>query len=68
LEFASPDGVPQIAEALADAGFPDVSLYVVIEASATSDDADLQVLHDRVKALAPIIDAADSGRTRITRA
>jgi len=67
LEFASPDGVPEIAEALVDAGFPEVSVYVVVEATATGDDADLQLLHERVKALSPMIDAADSGRTHIGR-
>lgn len=43
----SPDGAPEIAAGLANAGFPDVKLYVVVEASATSEDADLQTLHDR---------------------
>jgi len=68
FEFAEPDGAPQIAEALVEAGFPEVTIYVVLEATATSDDADLQVLHDRVKALSPMIDATGSGRTHIGRA
>lgn len=68
FEFAEPDAVPQIAEALVDAGFPEVTVYVVVEATATSDDGDLQVLHDRVKRLSPMIDAARSGRTHIRRA
>jgi hypothetical protein len=60
----------KIAEALAEAGFPDVCLYVVVEARATGEDADLQLLHDRVKALSPMIEAAaGSGRrTHVTRA
>jgi hypothetical protein len=60
--FPSPDGAPEIAAALAHAGFPDVRLYVVVEATATSDDADLQMLHDRAKELAPMIDAANGGQ------
>lgn len=62
ITFPSPDGAAEIAAALAEAGFPDMKLYVVVEASASSEDADLQVLQDRVKALAPMIDAANGGQ------
>ena len=62
LSFPNPDGVPEIAAALAHAGFPDVRLSVVIEATANDQDADLQFLHDRVKELAPMIEAAHGGQ------
>jgi hypothetical protein len=61
FRFPSPDGVPEIATALTYAGFPEVKLYLVVEASATSADTDLQQLHDRLKDLGPMIEAADGG-------
>jgi hypothetical protein len=68
LTFPSPDGAAEIAAALAHAGFSDVRLYVVVEATATSDDGDLQLLHDRVKELGPMIEAANGGQvSHITR-
>jgi len=68
LVFPSPDGVPLIATGPAHAGFPDVSLYLVVEATATDQDTDLQVLHDRMKELGPMIQAAKAGHVaRVTR-
>ncbi len=68
ITFPSPDGVAEIATALTYAGFPDVKLYVVVEASATSEDTDLQVLHDRIKELGPMIEAAKGGQvSHVTR-
>jgi len=43
--------------------FPDVRLHVVVEATATAKDSDLQLLHDRVKELGAMIEAAQ-GLTR----
>jgi hypothetical protein len=59
--FPSPDGVPEIATALAHAGFPKVKLYLVVEATATDADTDLQQLHDRMKDVGPLIEAANGG-------
>src|SRR5690349_11589415 len=68
LTFPSPDGVAVIATGLAHAGFPDVKLYLVVEATATEDDADLRLLHDRVKELGPMIEQAHGGQiSRVTR-
>jgi hypothetical protein len=65
LRFPSPEGVPEIATALAHAGFPQVKLYLVVEAAATDEDTDLQQLHDRVKDLGPMIEAANAGSISI---
>jgi hypothetical protein len=62
ITFPSPDGAAEIATALARAGFPDVKLYVVVEATASSEDTDLTALQDRIKELGPMIEAAKGGQ------
>jgi hypothetical protein len=58
LSFASPKEAVPIANALVAAGFPDVRMHVVLDAYATGTDEQLQQLHDRVKEIGPLIDAA----------
>jgi hypothetical protein len=65
LTFPSPKAAIPIANALVAAGFPDVRLHVVVEATANAPDCDLQLLHDRVKELRPMIEAARGPDTKI---
>jgi len=58
LTFDSPAQALPIADALVAAGFSDVSLHVVLDAHASGSDEELQLLHDRVKELGPMIEAA----------
>ena len=67
LSFASPDDAYKIGNALMYAGFPEVVLYCVVEASADADSADLQLLHDRVKELGPLIDKAKPGSATLLK-
>ncbi|MDX6516018.1 MAG: hypothetical protein QOH73_1684 [Gaiellaceae bacterium] len=58
LTFDSPALAIPIADALVAAGFSEVTMHVVLDARATGTHEELQLVHDRFKALGPMIDAA----------
>lgn len=47
--FSSPDEAIPAANALVEAGFTDVRLFVVMEATVSGTSEELQRVHDRVK-------------------
>ena len=51
--FDSPEQAIPAADAMVEAGFKDVQLYVVLEASIRGNSDDLQRVHDRMKDLPP---------------